>query len=80
MKSSVKSSSRPKTKAMVRAVRNCASPVFSAVRFCDSFFGCFNVNEAASELGFYLSIAGGFDMLPSDGSSSKKNGSSTLSS
>ena len=52
----------------------------AAVRFCDSFFGSFNVNEAASELGFYLSIAGGFDMLPSDGSGSKKNGSSTLSS
>ena len=52
----------------------------AAVRFCDSFFGSFNVNTAASELGFYLSIAGGFDMLPSDGSSSKKNDSSTLSS
>ena len=51
-----------------------------AVRFCDSFFGSFNVNTAASELGFYLSIAGGFDMLPTDGESSKKNGSSTLSS
>ncbi len=52
----------------------------AAVRFCDSFFGSFNVNTAASELGFYLSIAGGFDMLPTDGESSKKNGSSTLSS
>ena len=43
----------------------------AAMRFGESL-GAFNIADAASQLGFYLSLAGGFDMLPNDGGSKKK--------
>ena len=49
----------------------------AALDFCQNHFGAFNISDAASEIGFYLSLSGGFEMLP-DGDGSKKNNPTTL--
>lgn len=51
----------------------------AALTYCQNHFGAFNISNAASEIGFYLSLSGGFDMLPG-GDGAKKNNISILSS
>ena len=50
-----------------------------ALDYCQTQFGRFNIADAAGEIGFYLSLSGGFDMLP-DGDGAKKNSFTTLNS
>ena len=47
----------------------------AAMRFAESL-GAFHIADAASEIGMYLALAGGFSMLPE--SDSKKKDASTL--
>ncbi len=49
----------------------------AAMRFAESL-GAFHIADAASEIGTYLALAGGFSMLPENGS--KKKDASTLTS
>ena len=50
----------------------------AAMRFAESL-GAFHIADAASEIGTYLALAGGFSMLPDNGGSKKKDASTLTS-